>query len=230
MLEVTVDKVDEYLGKPVSDPYGRRVGFLVGFYSDSDGKVASFEVSFNDVDFRQISVDRFRIESGNIILIPEWEYNALVLEGRLERVKKRFAGLEELYSRKEIPSYTYEEFKKKLNDTLLKLKEETKSVKETLTKRMHEIEDMIVELEKAVTAVKVSYISGEISEKAYRASMDHLRKSLDILNNEKASVKKHLDKIEALENLPVDTAIKVSVASESAPKSNQPIQVVLVES
>ncbi|MEL9908039.1 MAG: CdvA-like protein [Desulfurococcus sp.] len=230
MPGLTVEKIDEYLGKPVNDPYGRRVGYIVGFYSDSDGNISSLEVSFNDFDFKQIEIERFRFENGNIILLPEWEYMAIVLENRLERVKKRAAALEELNSRKEIPKHTYEEFKKKLEESLIKLKEDSKNVKEVLRRRMHEIEDMIVELEKAVTAVKVSYIGGEIPEKAYKASMDHLRRNLDILNSEKASVKNHLDRIEALENLPVDTAVKVSVVAETPSKSQQPIPVVVVES
>ncbi|ADV64454.1 CdvA-like protein [Desulfurococcus mucosus] len=230
MPSLTVDKIDEYLGKPVNDPYGRRVGYIIGFYSDADGNVTSLEISFNEFGFKQVTVDMFRFENGSIILLPEWEYTAILLENRLERVKKRVAALEELNSKKEIPVHTYEEFKKKLDESLIKLKEEAKGVKEELRKRIHEIEDMIVELEKAITAVKVSYISGEIPEKAYKASMDHLRRNLDILNSEKASVKKHLDKIEALENLPVDAAVKVSVAGETPSKSSQPMQVVVVES
>jgi len=230
MPGLTVDRVDEYLGKPVNDPYGRRVGYIVGFYSDVDGNVTSLEVSFNDFDFKQVSIDRFRFDNGNIILLPEWEYNAVLLENRLERIKKRTAALEELNSRKEIPKHTYDEFKKKLDESMMKLKEEAKTVKESLRKRIHEIEDTIVELEKAITSIKVSYISGEVPEKAYKAAMDHLRRNLDTLNNEKDSVKNHLDKIEALENLPVDTAIKVSVAEGAPAQQNQPIPVVVIES
>ncbi|MEM4757325.1 MAG: CdvA-like protein [Desulfurococcaceae archaeon] len=230
-MSLSVDKVGEYLGKPVNDPYGRRVGYVIGFYSDSDGNVLSFEVSFGDNDFKQISIDRFRFEEGNIILIPEWEYNAIMVDNRLKRIKSRLAALDELYARKEIPAHAYEEYKKKLDENLVKVKEEVKNTKEMLRKRIHDIEDQIVEVEKAMTFLKVSYISGEIYEKPYKTAMDLLRKSLEILSNEKDSVKKHLDRIEALESMPISVMApgQVGKQPESQLPVKQPMQVVVLE-
>ncbi|WP_440059850.1 CdvA-like protein [Thermogladius sp. 4427co] len=231
-MDIVVDHIDEYLGKPVSDPYGRRLGFIIGFYSDSDGRVRSLEVNLGDVEFKQIDIARFRFENGEVVLLPEWEYQALQLENRILRLKKRMAALEELNARKDLPKHAYDTFKKSLEEELAKVKEDTKNVKDLLRKRMHELEDMIVELEKAMTSVKISYLSGEIPEKAYKAAVEQIRKHLDSCETEKESVKKHLDKIEALEAQPVELAPKIVAPSQAQPAAqpaNQPLSVIVVE-
>lgn len=231
-MSLKVDRVEEYLGQSISDPYGRKVGHIIGFYSDPDGNITSFEVSFGDSYYREIPVDMFKFDSNGIVMLPEWEYEAVKIERRLETVKKRLAALEELYGRKEIPQHSYEVFKKRLTDAIAKLSEESKKVKEELRKRIHDIEDQIVEIERAMTAVKMSYIGGEITEKPYRLAMEHLRRNLDILTREKESVKKHIDRIEALESIPSQALISAPsapAAEEAAPQS-QPMNVVVLES
>lgn len=227
-MSLKVGRVDEYLGQPISDPYGRKLGYIIGFYSNPDGNITSFEVSIGDNEFRELPVDRFKFEGNSIVVLPEWEYNAVVLERRIETLKRRIAALEELNSRKEIPSHAYESFKKRLEESLIALSNESKNIKEMLVKRIHEIEDQIVELEKAITAVKMSYISGEINEKSYKLAMEHLRRNMDILVKEKESVKKHLDKIESLEALPASTLVPQPVTESK--ENPQPIPVVVVES
>ncbi len=230
MAYLRIEDIEDYLGKPVNDPYGRRVGYIVGFYSDSDGNVTGLETSFGDFVFKEISIDRFRFENGDIILIPEWEYEAKKIENRLERLRKRITALKELYSKKEIPRYAYEEYKKKLETELIKAKEEAREVKNLLRKRMHELDDIIVELEKTMTSLKVSYLASEIPEKAYKIAADQIRKHLEFSQIEKESVKKHIDKIDSLEKQPIDIGVKPKDTSDQGiPVQNQSLPVVVLE-
>jgi len=229
-MDILVDQVDEYLGKPVIDPYNRRLGYVIGFYSDADGRVRALEISLGDVEFKQLDIERFKFENGNIILLPEWEFLALQLENRILRLKKRMAALEELNARKDLPKHAYDSFKKNLEESLMKAKEDAKAVKELLRKRIHELEDSILELEKAMTSIKVSYLSGEIPEKAYKSANEHIRKHLDSCELEKESVKQHLDKIEALESQPVDLSVKSTpIPQAQGQPAGQPIPVVVLE-
>ena len=225
--ELTVEAIENYLGKPVNDPYGRRVGYIVSFYSDPDGKVTALEISLGDFEFKEISIDRFSFDEGDIILVPEWEYEAKKIENRLERLRKRAAALEDLYAKKEVPRHSYELFKKKVDEALMKAREEAKKVKEMLRKRQYELEDIIVELEKAMTSLKISYMAGEIPDKAYKAAADQIRKHLEHAQLEKESVRKHLERIDALESKPVD--IGVSVTEQEAPEETQALPVVVLE-
>jgi len=233
MARVRVEDIESYLGKPVSDPYGRRVGFIVGFFSDSDGNVTSLEVSFSDLELKEITIERFVFDNGEAVLIPEWEFEARMVEGRLERLRKRIVALNDLYAKKEIPRHTYEEFKKKIEDELLKMKEDAKNVRDKLKERLQALDSLIAELEKTATALKMSYLAGEISEKTYKAASEQIKKCMDYTLLERESVKKHIELIEKLEKQPIDIGVAAAQAApQQAPVQvqNQSIPVVVLES
>jgi DNA repair exonuclease SbcCD ATPase subunit len=229
MAYIKVDEIEDYLGKPVNDPYGRRVGYIIGFYSDSDGNVTSLEISIGDFEFKEIDIDRFEFNNGDIILIPEWEYEAKRIENRLERLRKRVVALNELFAKKEVPRHAYEKFKKKLETDLIKTKEDAKNVRDLLRKRLNELDDTLLELEKTLTSLKVSYLAGEIPDKAYKVAADQIRKHMDFTQNEKENVKKHLEAIDKLEKQPIDIEVKSETTIEPIPNENQTLPVVVLE-
>ncbi|MEM0380595.1 MAG: CdvA-like protein [Desulfurococcaceae archaeon] len=229
MIHIRIEDVEKYIGKPVNDPYGRRIGYVIGFYSDPDGNVISLEISLGDYEFKEIKVDRFELNNGDLILLPEWEYEVKIIENRLERLRKRIIALNELYAKKEIPKHSYEKYRKIVENELLKTKEDAKNIREVLKKRLNTLDDTIIELEKTMTGLKMCYISGEIPEKAYKTAVDQIRKYIELTQMEKESVKKHLDKIESLEKQPIDIGLKTSEEKVEAP-SSQGIPVVVVES
>ncbi|MEM0000864.1 MAG: CdvA-like protein [Desulfurococcaceae archaeon] len=225
----TIETVAECLGKPVVDPYGRRIGFVASFYSDVDGKVKSLEVNVSDEEFKEVPIERFNVTPEGIVLVPEYEYNAIAVENRLKLVKSRLASLEELYSRKDVPMHVYENFKKKLEDELANIKARAKEVKDALRARLHEVEEQIAEIEKAITSLKTSYIAGEIPERPYLTALDIMKKSLEVFLKEKDSIRKHIDKIESLEALPISPAISIQQIKEEVGEQKQPVNVVVVE-
>ena len=226
---VDVSKIVDYLGKPVVDPYGRRLGYIVSFYSDADGKVVAVEVNFNDQEYKEVPIERFNFAGDTAVLIPEHEYKAVLVENRLKIIKSRLASLEDLYSKKEIPTHAYELFKKKLESEVVSAKNMAKEVKEALRKRLHEIEDQIAEIEKALAALKTSYFSGEVPEKAYLTAIDIMKKNLEMLSKEKEAIKKHVDLIESLEALPLTPAAGLAGQEKQSSPSEGPIQVVVLE-
>jgi flagellar hook-basal body complex protein FliE len=224
-----VEFIENYLGKPVDDPYGRRVGHIVSFYSDADGNVTGLEISFGDFDFKEIPIDRFTFDAGEVILTPECEFKAKQVENRLERLRKRQVALEDLYAKKDIPRHAYESFKKKLDEALMKAKEEAKDVEAELKARQASLEDTIVELEKAMTSLKVSYMAGEIPDKAYKVAADQIRKHLEHSQQEKESVKKHLEKINVLGSQPVDIPTTTTPAAQPPTQQDNALPVVVLE-
>jgi len=230
MVCESIEKITECINKPVVDPYGRRLGYIVGYYSNSDGRVYALEINFNDSDYKEVSIERFTTSVEGIVLVPEHEFNATQIENRLRIVKARIASLEDLYSKKEIPVHVYEQFKKRLEEELAKLKGAAREVKEALRKRIHEVEDLIAEVEKTMGILKTSYLSGEIPEKPYLDALGSMKKTLEILTREKDSLKKHIDTIESLEALPLTPAIGMKQPEKTpTTQQTQPMQVVLVE-
>jgi len=76
----TIETIGECLGKPVVDPYGRRLGYIVSYYSDADGRIKGLEININDVEYREVSIERIQVGQSGIILIPEYEYDAIVVK------------------------------------------------------------------------------------------------------------------------------------------------------
>jgi len=170
--------------------------------------------------YREVSIERIQVGQSGIILIPEYEYDAIVVENRLKNVKSRLASLEELYSKKEIATHVYEAQKKKLEEELAVIKARAKEVKDALRNRLHEVEEQIAEIEKAMGALKTGYLAGEIQDKPYLTALDIMKKTMEMFLKEKDNIKKHLDKIESLEALPVSPVIGLQ-QTKSSRKDNQ---------
>uniref|UniRef100_A0A7J3ZLJ9 CdvA-like coiled-coil domain-containing protein n=1 Tax=Fervidicoccus fontis TaxID=683846 RepID=A0A7J3ZLJ9_9CREN len=199
MIIYTVDMIEKYIGQKVKDPYDRTIGTLTSVYSDVDGVVNAVEILLGDSVFKTFEARMLTIKNGELVLLPEWKFKSMKIIEKLERGRRRARALEDLYSKGEIPKHTYDEFKAKLTRDLERLKGEAKEVKELIRKRIHELEDQIVQAEKALTALKVSYIAGEIGERGYKPAVDILRQGRDRNLEEKSDAKRVLELIQRLE-------------------------------
>ncbi len=204
MVVYTVDILDKYIGQKVKDPYNRSLGTLASIYSEVDGTVNAVEILFGDSVFKTVEASRITIHNGELVLLPEWKYLALRVIDRLERARRRAKALEDLYAKGEIPKHAYEEFKAKVKRDLDNLKEEARRTKTVIKNRINELEDQIVQIEKALTALKMSYIAGEIRERGYKTAAEALRQGRDRDLEEKNEAKKIIETIQKLETSDVE--------------------------
>ncbi|RLG85896.1 MAG: hypothetical protein DRO39_04495 [Thermoprotei archaeon] len=216
-MELTLDVVVKYLGQPLRDIYGRNIGVVTSVYSDVDGVVNSIEVMTNELIHETIPAKRLDITSDGLRLLPEWLVEAREIERRLDTVRKRLAALEELYRKGQIPHYAYEEVKEKLSSEMDRLRKRAKEAKENLKRRMNDLENMIIHIEKAMTHLLVSYTAGEIPETPFRSAIDKLRFSRQTAQNEKKDVEKHIELIEKLE-LEAVKRLEIGAEKESGAK------------
>ncbi len=197
---LTVETVQELVGETVYDPYGRVLGQLVSFESDVDGTVLKLVVENERKEIEFLDSGAVVLEDGRIVALPEWKRLANNVIASYKRALARMKGLEEMYSRGEIPGNIYHEFSRKLSASLEKLKKESKQLKAMITQRMHEIEDANLRLDKAIASLKISYIANEISDKAYKVAVERLRSAKDSNMRELEDLKTTKARIEALES------------------------------
>ena len=246
---LTVDELQEFIGETVYDPYGRVVGQLVSIDSDVDGTVISVAVEDDHREVFFIEADAIHIEGGRLIAWPQWRVKAHKVLASYRRALKRMKSLEEMYSRNEIPSTVYHEMKKRLDKNIERLKDEARKLKSMMTTRIHEIEDSNLKLDRAIANLKVSYMSGELSERAYKAAIERLRAAKESNTQELEDLKNTRNKLEALEAGTITPAEKprheekpvakqpaapAAVSEEKAPSAPsvegiQPIPVKLIE-
>lgn len=233
---ITVDQIERYLGQKIKDEYGRFIGTLLSIYADVSGSVESVEVALNEDNYKQVHSDRLKLTPDGVVVIQEWKVDAINVENQLDRVRKRMRAVEELYRKGNIPGHAYEEMKSRLDKEFSKIKEKVKEVKLKLRQRINDLEDQIIRLEKATSNLMVLYMSNEVSETSYKASIDYLRQSKSKAQDEKKDIEKHLDIIEKLEAEPTETKTPLTTVATAPPpqllimpKSEGPIQVQVVD-
>ncbi len=217
-MVITIEAIAPYVGQPIYDVYGRKVGILVGFSSEVDGTVTAVEILKNDREYETIPPERIEVTTDGIRILPLWLINARAIERRFDHVKKRLRALEELHRKNQIPRYAYDEIKAKLMKEYEKVREDAKKLKEELKKVISEIDSFVAHLEKVMTSLMVTYTAGEISEQGFKVSMDHLKFAKQTALDEKHDIERHIMIIERLEH---ETVTKPEEVVERQP---QPVE------
>lgn len=198
-MSITIESIAPNIGQTITDVYGRKLGVLVSVYSDFDGKVTAVEIMTNDMIYETLPADRLEHGIDGLKVLPEWLIEAKKVERKLDVVKKRFKAMEELYKKNQIAAHAYKELKEKFTKEIERIKIETKGVKELLRKRINELENFIIHIEKAMTHLMVSYTAGEIPENGFKVSADFMRFARQAAVDERKDLDKHIGLIEKLE-------------------------------
>lgn len=231
VMVITVDQVERYLGQKVKDEYGRIVGTLLSIYSDVSGVIESVEVALTDDLYDQVIAERLKLTPDGIVVTPVWKVEAVKLENQLDRVRKRIRAVEELYRKGNIPGHAYDDIKKRLENEFAKIKEKVKEIKFKLRQRANDLEDQIIRLEKATSNLMVLYMSNEVSEPSYKASIEQLRLAKSRAQDEKKDIERHLVLIEKLESEPLEpkSVLVPQQPTQQPLKVDTPIQVQVVD-
>ncbi|RLG82019.1 MAG: hypothetical protein DRO09_01205 [Thermoprotei archaeon] len=233
-MAITIDQVEKYLGQNIKDEYGRVVGKLLTAYTDVSGRVESIEIALSEYQLENVEVSRLELTHDGIIVVASWKVWAQNVENKLDRVRRRMRAVDELYNKGSIPGYAYDEIKKKLSIELNSVREEAKKVKELLRKKLGQLEDQVIRLEKDMANLMVLYMSNEVSESAYKSAIDQLRMLKARSSDEKRDVERHLEiitKLESESQPKVFRELKTAIEpkAEVKPSESAPIQVQIVE-
>ena len=219
-MAVSVEVLTKFIGQKIKDIYGRDVGVLLHVYTEIDGTVTGVEIAKGD-EIRTYSPENFKLDGDSLVLIPEWKSDAYKILGYIDKIRRRQKALEELYSKNEIPKSMYDDMKRKLDAELLKIREEQGKLKTKLKDRLNKIEDQLAQIDKATIALKMSYISGELPETAYKSSIEILRMSKESYTMERDDIKKTLDKLDGLdkESLELKPSPSITTQTEQSTKT-----------
>jgi len=213
-MSISIETIGKFIGQKIKDIYGREFGYLIHVFTEVDGTITGIEVAKGS-SFITIEPSRVKLDGDNgIVILPEWRSEALRILNLMDKIRKRQKALEELYGRQEIPKSTYDEMRRKLDSEMLKLKDEQVKLKNKLKSRLSEIEEQLTEIDKVIVAMKMSYISGEIPDSAYKSSIEILKQAKESFIMERDDIKKTLDKIDILDKEGLD--IKPSPLSQQS--------------
>ena len=197
-MVVPYDVLAKTVGQKIKDIYGRDAGFVININTEIDGTITSVEIA-TDSTIVTVDPSRFKLEQDSVVLLPEWKVKANIILGNVEKIRRRLKALEELYSKNEIDKTDYDEMKRKLNSEYNKVKDEVSKIKGLLKNRLNEIEDQTMKIDKIMIALKISYLASEIDDKAYKSSIEQLKKLKDSYAMERDDIRKTLDKLDNLD-------------------------------
>jgi hypothetical protein len=225
-----VDEASRFIGSEVVDDFGRSLGVLVAIESGVDGRITNIIVKVADKSLEVIEGERVRVLEGKLTVTPEWKYEILEVIDNLERAYKRKKAIESISSRNELPSVVVDPIKKRLEEEIRSLRIKADEVRKLVSSRISEVETEELKVARAVASVGISYFSGEVSERGYTQSMNHLKKLQEALGEEKRAAKELLEKLEKVLQLASESESQKQVTPvqvQQAPTTSQPQAVVV---
>ncbi|MCX8195854.1 MAG: CdvA-like protein [Acidilobaceae archaeon] len=194
-MSLKIDSVARVVGSEVEDVYGRVLGVLVSVVSDVDGNVRYIEVKVVDRGLEEVPGERLSFRDGKLVVTPEWRYEAQKTIEALDRAYRRRKAVES-FGQGDIPGEIVEELKRSLSEEIKNLKVRAEGVKNAIRERINAIDEEAMHISKAIIYVQTLYFSGELSEKNYTQSINHLKKLREKLIEEKNDAKRVLEKLE----------------------------------
>ncbi|MDP8002715.1 MAG: CdvA-like protein [Caldisphaera sp.] len=196
MVILRIDEVSRFTGDDIYDEYGRNLGTVISISSSVDGKVENISIKIADRNIESIDGERLKLQDGKIVVVPTWKFEASKLIENLDRAYKRRKALDTISGQNDLPSSVVDPMKRRLDEEIKALRIKADEVKKIINGRVNEIEDEELKVSRAIANIEISYFSGEISEKGYTQSMNHLRKLKDTNSEEKRSAKEYLEKLD----------------------------------
>lgn len=235
MTILKIDEVSRYTGDEIHDEYGRVLGTVISIQSSVDGRVESLTIKVADRYLETIEGERLKVQEGKIIVTPNWKFEASRIIENLDRAYKRRKALDTVSGQNELPSSVIEPMKRRLEEDIKALRIKADEVKKIINGRVGEIEDEELKVAKAIASIEISYFSGEVGEKGYTQSMNHLRKLKESISEEKRNAKEYLEKLDKTIQLAFNENKEVVKAKEEEnkipqiPQSNQGSLVVKIQ-
>ena len=197
-MTVPSESLVKSVGQLIKDVYGREVGYIVSVNTEVDGSVTEVAIA-RDSTIMVVDPSRFKLEGDTLVIIPEWKAETQKVTSSLDKIRRKLKALEELYNRGEIDRSDYEEMRRKFNSESNKLKESISKLKSTLKNRLSEIDEQLMKIERTLISLKIGYLSAEIDERAYKSSLEQLKKIKESYIQEKDDIRKTLDKLDSMD-------------------------------
>lgn len=197
-MTVPSESLVKSVGQLIKDVYGREVGYIVSVNTEVDGSVTEVAIA-RDSTIMVVDPSRFKLEGDTLVIIPEWKAETQKVTSSLDKIRRKLKALEELYNRGEIDRSDYEEMKRRFNSESNKLKESVSKLKSTLKNRLSEIDEQLMKIERTLSSLKIGYLSAEIDERAYKSSLEQLKKIKESYIQEKDDIRKTLDKLDSMD-------------------------------
>jgi len=198
MTEISEPELKGFLGKQISDTYGRRLGTIIGVTLNDFGEMQSLELEKGNNELQRLSVDQISMDRDKIIAVSKWKIQIESLLKEMDSAQRRLVALSDLLKRKEIPKNLYDELTQKHEETIKNLKSKKSVAIEIIQSREKELDRQIEDLTKILIELKAGKWSEEFSSKVYEVASNSIEPNLEYVAKEKRDLTDHIAELTKL--------------------------------
>jgi CdvA-like coiled-coil domain len=165
--------IQNRVGRPVKDAYGRYVGSVVGFSVDTSGELSSIGLDQCGGEFHEYASNRIISDKEGFVIIPRWRVDAEGLARETETVVRRAQALADLKKEGEIPAQLYDEMRGQYDEQLKSLQESYSNLAQEVRGRADELDRQAQAFDRFLVNLKVQFRSGEIDEGTFKAEAEY---------------------------------------------------------
>jgi hypothetical protein len=215
-MTLTVEEIGKYLGQSIEDHMGRPTGKLVGLTADIKDEVQAIQMSRNNGEVYEYSVNSFRIVNGHPVLLEDWRVEAEDLTKEHDIIRRRSQALELLFKDGDIEQTEYNQLRNSYEDLNKEIVTKREKLAESLKQVETRLEHQIHDLQTALTNNKMLYTASEIDEHTYTTVTESIKAGLEIARKELKDLDNTREQLKTIGSL--DTKVTPTPESTTRPK------------
>jgi hypothetical protein len=211
----------DLIGKNVVDSYGRRIGKVLGFSTDSLQRLSSLGIERTDGGFMKCDASDAILDQDLVKIESSWRRKAESLASEVALTLKKIAALSELESDVEVSKTVFATLQSGFEAEKKALLDRRRDLKDRLKERLDAIEAQLKDVYEFITYVKINYHIGDMDEETYQRAYIPFQLMIDKLLSEEEDIKFALNLVATnIATLPPEPLLPLP-ASEPQP---QPIK------
>ncbi len=192
------EEARDYLGKEVKDQYGRRIGTVLGIYTNTKDEVTAFELSVGDGAFEQIPFEEFVVNGGNLTLLKSWKLKAEDVIKEYVEALKREEALQELLRAGEISKDIFDDLDSQLQSAISALKIKRDELKKELLEQVGKLDGRKRALLNFMANAKMQHKLGDIDDQSFQDMLAFSNAALNSIRAEREDVSITMDQVNRL--------------------------------
>jgi len=177
-----------FIGKPLKDEYGRKIGEIASFLVSPNGRIDGVLVRHGDGEFLRYASDHFKLYNDNIVLLLPIKLKVKSLCDEIPLIWRKDQALNELSGKKKVPSDMVDILHKNFEGALNQLKADAQTTLEEIDTQIENCNTQIKDLNSALINLEIEHEIGRIDVESYRKSMTIILEGLKQTNTQKNDI------------------------------------------
>ncbi len=185
-----------FLGRSVTDVYGRTLGRIIGIERNAFGELEGVQVEATGGHIVAAKARQLALTPRSITLTPEWKLEAEDVISELSLLRKRVSALESLKDSREIDGEIYTELLDSQKAGYMEKVKSAEALAGSMKTRLVDTTSQISSLTKYLVNAKLDHKSGELDESSLRLAQESIEPTLRPLIAEKNDLASSLRTLE----------------------------------